>query len=44
MFIQIVVGSERMIRQLIEHGADVNVVNTHKNTALLLAINKGKSY
>lgn len=32
-----------MIRQLIENGAEVNVINTHKNTALLLAINKGKS-
>lgn len=33
-----------MIRLLIERGADVNATNIHKNTALLLAVNKGTNY
>lgn len=31
-----------MIRELIENGANVNVYNNFNNTALILAINKGK--
>lgn len=31
-----------MMKLLIESGADINAVNKYKNTALILAITKGK--
>lgn len=34
-------GPESLILMLIENGADVNVVNSHNNTALILAISEG---
>lgn len=33
-----------MLRLLIQKGADVNATNIYKNTALLLAVNKGTIY
>lgn len=34
-------GSERMVKLLIENGADVNAVNRYANTALMEAISEG---
>lgn len=34
-------GHEKIVELLIENGADVNIVNNDKNTALILAVNQG---
>lgn len=34
---------ENMMKLLIDNGADINAVNMYKNTALILAITKGKT-
>lgn len=35
-------GSERIVQKLIENGANINGVNNEKDSALNLAIKKGK--
>lgn len=35
------IGREKMVRSLIENGADINALNNNKNSALMLALDKG---